>query len=85
MISTVFDPEVMALRERETEIAGEHTLGCYEWFVELLIEQAEAEGVALEGNPDDEYRGLRVCETFWQQAAGGTLKCHCPVEADEEE
>lgn len=68
----------MATERQIIEGAG-HEMGCWEWNVEELIEEAAAEGVELEGRHDEIHRHATLIDLVIDGLTSGARICRCQV------
>jgi hypothetical protein len=71
--------ELISTDEQTAAVAPDHELGCIEWALEVIVEQAAAEGVVLVGD---------IVETFHRETLGDlaraavAIECYCNGEGE---
>jgi hypothetical protein len=66
--------ELISTDEQTATVAPGHDLGCIEWALEVITEQAAAAGVALVGDIVETFRGETLADLARVRVAAD---CHC--------
>lgn len=74
----------MTERENEAQLALPHQLGCFEWALEEMIEEAAAEGIVLAGEAEETWHGMSNVNRYHLDLIEGTRECHCDLPSEEE-